>query len=92
MDIETADHSQQRQAVSVLNGVKLDLALAVTLCVLAALLVVIVPFTPWKEVLALALIASGSAVWVVVRTRQAVRLVGEGHEFARRLNDKRGSA
>lgn len=75
-----------------MDGVKLDLALAVTLCVLAALLIVIVPFTPWKEVLALALIACASAVWVMVRTRQAVRLVGKGSEFGRRLKDRQGSA
>jgi len=56
-----------------LNAIKLDLALAVTVCVLAALLIVIMPLTPWKEVVTLALVALTAAAWVVLRTRRVLQ-------------------
>jgi hypothetical protein len=59
--------------VDALNSVKLDLALAVTLCVAGALLVAALPLETWAEFLVLSVLAVGAAGWVVLRTRRAVR-------------------
>lgn len=66
-----------------LNGVKLDLALAVSLCVLAALLSAVLPLPRWADFALLASVAVGSALWVVLRTRRVVQRHAPGDDAGR---------
>jgi hypothetical protein len=76
---------QKETVVDALNGAKLDLALAVSLCVAAALLAAALPLARWIELAALALIAVAAAGWVMLRTRRVMHRfhaagANEGHD------------
>lgn len=56
-----------------MNAAKLELALVVMLCIIAALLTLRLPLEPLVEVAVLGFIAAVGAVWIILRTRRAVR-------------------
>lgn len=64
---------ESRPGVPALNGAKLELALVVAVCVLAALVTLRLPLQPLQEVALLGLVAGLGAGWIIVRTRRVVR-------------------
>lgn len=63
-----------------LNGVKLDLGLAILLCVTAALVLAVLPLSRWLEFVLLVVFAAAAAGWVVLRTRRVLQRLAASRE------------
>lgn len=80
LETETDGRTTPENVSAALNTAKLELALAVAICIVAALLAVSLPLSRGLELTLLALVAVASAAWVILRTRQVVRRLAATRE------------
>src|SRR5690606_29212271 len=61
---------RRRHGVDALNSVKLELGLAVLLCITVALVLAVLPLARWLEFVLLVAFTMAAAGWVMLRTRR----------------------
>ncbi len=71
---------RRRHGVDALNSVKLELGLAVLLCITVALVLAVLPLARWLEFVLLVAFTMAAAGWVMLRTRRVLQRLAVARE------------